>query len=29
VADREAGRYFVVMLDPVGHPFCLGLDGGG
>ncbi|HVL23216.1 MAG TPA: VOC family protein [Thermomicrobiales bacterium] len=23
VADREAGRYFVVMLDPAGHPFCL------
>lgn len=23
VVDREAGRYFVVMLDPAGHPFCL------
>jgi catechol 2,3-dioxygenase-like lactoylglutathione lyase family enzyme len=23
VADRVAGRYFVVMLDPAGHPFCL------
>jgi len=23
VADRQAGRYFVVMRDPAGHPFCL------
>lgn len=23
VVDREPGRYFVVMLDPAGHPFCL------
>lgn len=22
VADREPGRYFVVMRDPAGHPFC-------
>jgi predicted enzyme related to lactoylglutathione lyase len=23
VAERVVGRYFVVMLDPAGHPFCL------
>ena len=23
VADREPGRYYVVMKDPAGHPFCL------
>lgn len=23
VADREPGRYYTVMLDPAGHPFCL------
>jgi catechol 2,3-dioxygenase-like lactoylglutathione lyase family enzyme len=23
VADRERGRYYVVMRDPAGHPFCL------
>ncbi len=23
VADRVTGRYFVVMKDPAGHPFCL------
>ena len=28
VVDREAGRYFVVLKDPAGHPFCLCYRGG-